>query len=70
MKQISNDYIPYVMKSLVVLVLESKSEVSSLPLDVAPSSVAMLVEPGLPMWMMSANGQWKAINKAAEDQEV
>ena len=65
MKKISSDYIPYVRQEQVVIVLDSKEEAEDLPTDVAPTSVAILPDTGIPMWMMNNSGEWKPVNEAA-----
>ena len=47
-------------KSQVTIIMESESDVSSLPTTFAAGSVAIIADEGLPVYMLGVDGVWHA----------
>ena len=48
-------------KVQVEIVMDSAGDLSSLPTDFAPGSLAMVADKGIPLYMLNASGEWKEL---------
>lgn len=58
---IRSEFSPYANKDIVEIVMKSDCTTADLPTDVAPGSLAYLVDGRLPVYAFSADGEWEEL---------
>lgn len=58
---IRSEYSSYVNACIVEIVMKSDCTTADLPTDVAPGSLAYIVDESLPVYAFSADGEWEEL---------